>query len=227
MSHSKYSAEGQQEKKENFDTEKKTSDVKTEEGKPEGQKEEESAKAKESEAKTSEEKKPEEGKTSEKADEKISEKAEEKAEEKKVSPEQAKIDDLTDRLKRQMAEFENFRKRTDKEKADMFDAGARSVLEKILPVVDNFERGLANAPAEGDAFGDGVRMIYKQMTKTLDEIGLQAIDAKGKTFDPNLHNAVMHVDDEQYGENEVVEELQKGYTFHDTVVRHSMVKVAN
>lgn len=227
MSHSKYSAEGQQEKKENFDTEKKTSDVKTEEGKPEGQKEEESAKAKESEAKTSEEKKPEEGKTSEKADEKISEKAEEKAEEKKVSPEQEKIDDLTDRLKRQMAEFENFRKRTEKEKADMFDAGARSVLEKILPVVDNFERGLANAPAEGDAFGDGVRMIYKQMTKTLDDIGLEAIDAKGKTFDPNLHNAVMHVDDDQYGENEVVEELQKGYTFHDTVVRHSMVKVAN
>lgn len=227
MSHSKHSAEEQQEKKENFDTEKKTSDVKTEEGKPEGQKEEESAKAKESETKTSEEKKPEEGKTSEKADEKISEKAEEKAEEKKVSPEQAKIDDLTDRLKRQMAEFENFRKRTDKEKAEMFDAGARSVLEKILPVVDNFERGLANAPAEGDAFGDGVRMIYKQMTKTLDDIGLQVIDAKGKTFDPNLHNAVMHVDDEQYGENEVVEELQKGYTFHDTVVRHSMVKVAN
>ena len=126
-----------------------------------------------------------------------------------------------------MAEFENFRKRTEKEKADMFDAGARSVLEKILPVVDNFERGLANAPAEGDAFGDGVRMIYKQMTKTLDDIGLVAIDAKGQTFDPNLHNAVMHVDDDQYGENEVVEELQKGYTFHDTVVRHSMVKVAN
>ena len=126
-----------------------------------------------------------------------------------------------------MAEFENFRKRTEKEKADMFDAGARSVLEKILPVVDNFERGLQNAPAEGDAFGDGVRMIYRQMTKTLDDIGLVAIDAKGQTFDPNLHNAVMHVDDDQYGENEVVEELQKGYTFHDTVVRHSMVKVAN
>ena len=212
MSHNKHNAEGKAEKKENFETEEKTS------------KESEKEVKAEAEAKK-EEKKEEAEKPAE--DTKPGETAEEKAEEKKPSPEQEKIDDLTDRLKRQMAEFENFRKRTEKEKADMFDAGARSVLEKILPVVDNFERGLANAPAEGDAFGDGVRMIYKQMTKTLDDIGLVAIDAKGKTFDPNLHNAVMHVDDDQYGENEVVEELQKGYTFHDTVVRHSMVKVAN
>ncbi len=212
MSHNKHNAEGKAEKKENFETEEKTS------------KESEKEVKAEAEAKK-EEKKEEAEKPAE--DTKPGETAEEKAEEKKPSPEQEKIDDLTDRLKRQMAEFENFRKRTEKEKADMFDAGARSVLEKILPVVDNFERGLANAPAEGDAFGDGVRMIYKQMTKTLDDIGLEAIDAKGKTFDPNLHNAVMHVDDDQYGENEVVEELQKGYTFHDTVVRHSMVKVAN
>lgn len=212
MSHNKHNAEGKAEKKENFETEEKTS------------KESEKEVKAEAEAKK-EEKKEEVEKPAE--DTKPGETAEEKAEEKKPSPEQEKIDDLTDRLKRQMAEFENFRKRTEKEKADMFDAGARSVLEKILPVVDNFERGLANAPAEGDAFGDGVRMIYKQMTKTLDDIGLEAIDAKGKTFDPNLHNAVMHVDDDQYGENEVVEELQKGYTFHDTVVRHSMVKVAN
>ena len=214
MSHKKNNAESQTEKKENFDTEKKTSEeaVKEQEVKTEAETEEKAAEKE----KTDEAEKPAEDS-----------KPEEKAEEKKPSPEQQKIDDLTDRLKRQMAEFENFRKRTEKEKADMFDAGARSVLEKILPVVDNFERGLANAPAEGDAFGDGVRMIYKQMTKTLDDIGLEAIDAKGKTFDPNLHNAVMHVDDEAYGENEVVEELQKGYTFHDTVVRHSMVKVAN
>ena len=212
MSHNKHNAEGKAEKKENFETEEKTS------------KESEKEVKAEAEAKK-EEKKEEAEKPAE--DTKPGETAEEKAEEKKPAPEQEKIDDLTDRLKRQMAEFENFRKRTEKEKADMFDAGARSVLEKILPVVDNFERGLANAPAEGDAFGDGVRMIYKQMTKTLDDIGLEAIDAKGKTFDPNLHNAVMHVDDDQYGENEVVEELQKGYTFHDTVVRHSMVKVAN
>lgn len=212
MSHNKHNAEGKAEKKEKFETEEKTS------------KESEKEVKAEAEAKK-EEKKEEAEKPAE--DTKPGETAEEKAEEKKPSPEQEKIDDLTDRLKRQMAEFENFRKRTEKEKADMFDAGARSVLEKILPVVDNFERGLANAPAEGDAFGDGVRMIYKQMTKTLDDIGLEAIDAKGKTFDPNLHNAVMHVDDDQYGENEVVEELQKGYTFHDTVVRHSMVKVAN
>lgn len=212
MSHNKHNAEGKAEKKENFETEEKTS------------KESEKEVKAEAEAKK-EEKKEEAEKPAE--DTKPGETAEEKAEEKKPSPEQEKIDDLTDRLKRQMAEFENFRKRTEKEKADMFDAGARSVLEKILPVVDNFERGLQNAPAEGDAFGDGVRMIYRQMTKTLDDIGLVAIDAKGQTFDPNLHNAVMHVDDDQYGENEVVEELQKGYTFHDTVVRHSMVKVAN
>ena len=212
MSHNKHNAEGKAEKKENFETEEKTSKESEKEVKDEAEEKKE-------------EKKEEAEKPAE--DTKPGETAEEKAEEKKPSPEQEKIDDLTDRLKRQMAEFENFRKRTEKEKADMFDAGARSVLEKILPVVDNFERGLANAPAEGDAFGDGVRMIYKQMTKTLDDIGLVAIDAKGQTFDPNLHNAVMHVDDDQYGENEVVEELQKGYTFHDTVVRHSMVKVAN
>ena len=182
MSHNKHNAEGKAEKKENFETEEKTSKESEKEVKAEAEAQKE-------------EKKEEAEKPAE--DTKPGETAEEKAEEKKPSPEQEKIDDLTDRLKRQMAEFENFRKRTEKEKADMFDAGARSVLEKILPVVDNFERGLANAPAEGDAFGDGVRMIYKQMTKTLDDIGLVAIDAKGQTFDPNLHNAVMHVDDDQ------------------------------
>jgi molecular chaperone GrpE len=136
------------------------------------------------------------------------------------------IEELTDRLKRSMAEFDNFRKRTEKEKASMYIIGAREIVEKILPVVDNFERGLAQA-AEGDAFADGMKMIYKQLMTTLDELGVKPIEAVGKEFDPNFHNAVMHVDDETAGDNMVVEELQKGYTYKDFVVRHSMVKVAN
>lgn len=136
------------------------------------------------------------------------------------------IEDLTDRLKRSMAEFDNFRKRTDKEKASMYIIGAKDIVEKMLPVVDNFERGLAQAPEE-DPFADGMKMIYKQLMATLDELGVKAIEAEGKEFDPNFHNAVMHVDDESVGDNIVVEELQKGYTYKDFVVRHSMVKVAN
>ncbi len=136
------------------------------------------------------------------------------------------IEELTDRLKRSMAEFDNFRKRTEKEKASMYIIGAREIVEKILPVVDNFERGLAQV-AEGDAFADGMKMIYKQLMTTLDELGVKPIEAVGKEFDPNFHNAVMHVDDETAGDNMVVEELQKGYTYKDFVVRHSMVKVAN
>ena len=136
------------------------------------------------------------------------------------------IEELTDRVKRQLAEFENFRTRTEKEKTQMFDMGARTIVEKILPVVDNFERGLVNAP-EGDAFADGMKMIYKQMMTSLEEAGVKAIEAVGQEFNPDYHNAVMHVDDEAYGESEVVEELQKGYTYRDVVVRHSMVKVAN
>lgn len=136
------------------------------------------------------------------------------------------IEELTDRLKRNMAEFDNFRKRTEKEKASMYVIGAREIVEKILPVVDNFERGLVQAP-EGDAFADGMKMIYKQLMTTLDDLGVKPIEAVGKEFDPNFHNAVMHVDDESVGENVVVEELQKGYTYKDFVVRHSMVKVAN
>lgn len=136
------------------------------------------------------------------------------------------VEELTDRLKRNMAEFDNFRKRTEKEKASMYVIGARDIVEKILPVVDNFERGLAQAP-EGDAFADGMKMIYKQLMTALDEMGVKEIEAKGKEFDPNLHNAVMHVEDENAGTNEVVEVFQKGYTYKDFVVRHSMVKVAN
>ena len=136
------------------------------------------------------------------------------------------IEELTDRLKRNMAEFDNFRKRTEKEKASMYIIGAREIVEKILPVVDNFERGLAQAPEE-DAFAEGIRMIYKQLMTTLEELGVKQIEAVGKEFDPNLHNAVMHIEDEEAGENTIVEEFQKGYTYKDFVVRHSMVKVAN
>ena len=125
-----------------------------------------------------------------------------------------------------MAEFDNFRKRTEKEKASMYIIGAREIVEKILPVVDNFERGLAQAPEE-DAFAEGIRMIYKQLMTTLEELGVKQIEAVGKEFDPDFHNAVMHVEDEEAGENIVVEEFQKGYTYKDFVVRHSMVKVAN
>ena len=138
----------------------------------------------------------------------------------------ALIEDLQDRVKRQMAEFENFRKRTEKEKSQMFDMGQKNVIEKMLPVVDNFERGLAGA-TEGDAFAEGMSMIYKQILTTFEQLGVKEIEAVGKTFDPELHNAVMHIDDEAYGENEIVEVLQKGYTLHDSVIRHSMVKVAN
>ena len=139
------------------------------------------------------------------------------------------IEELTDRVKRQMAEFENFRKRTEKEKSQMYDMGAKSIVEKILPVIDNFERGLAAVPedAKDDPFVDGMNKIYKQMISVLEEAGVKAIEAEGKEFDPDFHNAVMHVEDESLGENIVAEELQKGYMYRDTVVRHSMVKVAN
>ena len=139
------------------------------------------------------------------------------------------IADLSDRHKTSMAEFDNFRKRSEKEKATMFDMGARSVAEKLLPVVDNFERAMLATPSEGEgkAFADGIAMIYNQMTKTLEDLGVKPIDCVGKEFDPNLHNAVMHIEDESLGENVVAEELLKGYMYKDSVLRHSMVKVAN
>ena len=137
-----------------------------------------------------------------------------------------KIEELTDRIARTMAEFDNYRKRTDKEKAGMYTFGARDVIEKILPVVDNFERGLATANPE-DPFAEGMEKTYKQLTQVLTDLGVEPIEAVGAEFDPNLHNAVMHVDDENVGENIVVEEFQKGYKYKDTIVRHSMVKVAN
>ena len=140
-----------------------------------------------------------------------------------------KIEELTDRVRRQMAEFDNFHKRTEKEKTQMFETGAKSIVEKILPVVDNFERGLAAVTEEekGSPFVEGMEKIYKQMMTMLEEAGVKPIEAVGQEFDPNLHNAVMHIEDEEFGENIIAEEFQKGYTYRDSVVRHSMVKVAN
>lgn len=138
-----------------------------------------------------------------------------------------KIEQLEDRVMRQMAEFENFRKRTDREKQSMFETGAKSVLEKILPVVDNFERGLATVAPENmeDPFVDGMNRVYKQLMTELDNMGVKPIEAVGCEFDPNLHNAVMQVESEEYESGVVAQELLKGYTYHDSVVRHSMVAV--
>ena len=146
----------------------------------------------------------------------------------KKDPLKEKVDELNDRVLRQMAEFENFRKRTDKEKAQMFEQGQANVLEKLLPVIDNFERGLAAVPeAEKDgAFADGMNKIYKQLVKQLEDLGVTPIEAVGKEFDPNLHNAVMQVQSDEYESGIVAQELQKGYMFHDTVLRHSMVAVS-
>ena len=176
----------------------------------------------------SEEKETKETAASEKENKETSEK-EEKASEKKKDPKDEKIDELNDKLKRSMAEFDNYRKRTDKEKSAMYEIGAKDVIEKILPIVDNFERGLNSIPeaAKGSAFADGMEKIYKQFVKTLDDMGVKPIEAVGKPFDPNFHNAVMHVEDENLGENVVAVELQKGYTYKDSIVRHSMVQVAN
>lgn len=138
-----------------------------------------------------------------------------------------KIEDLEDRVKRQMAEFDNFRKRTEKEKTAMFETGAKSVIEKILPVVDNFERGLAAIPEEekGGAFAQGMEMIYKQLLTELESIDVKPIEALGKEFDPEFHNAVMQVESDEYESGVIAQELQKGYTYRDSVVRHSMVAV--
>ena len=176
--------------------------------------------------------------TSEEASEETadSEKAEEGSEEKKKffgkkkkDKKDEKIEELTDKLTRQMAEFDNFRKRTEKEKSQMYEVGAKDIIEKILPVVDKFERGLAAVTEEEkeNAFVQGMEKVYKQLMTTLEGIEVKPIEAVGKEFDPNFHNAVMHVEDENLGENIVAEEFQKGYLYRDSVVRHSMVKVAN
>ena len=149
--------------------------------------------------------------------------------EKKKDKRDEQIEDLTDKLKRQMAEFDNYRKRTEREKAAMYEIGAKDVIEKILPVVDNFERGLQAVSEEqkSDPFVDGMDKIYKHMMTTLEGMGVKPIEAVGQEFNPDLHNAVMHVEDETLGENIVADEFQKGYMYRDTVVRYSMVKVAN
>ena len=145
----------------------------------------------------------------------------------KKDPLKEKIDELNDRLIRQVAEFDNFRKRTDKEKAQMFEQCQGSILEKLLPVIDNFERGLQAVPEDekDGAFADGMNKIYKQLMKQMEDLGVTPIEAVGKEFDPNFHNAVMQVESEEYESGIVAQELQKGYMFHDTVLRHSMVGV--
>ena len=168
----------------------------------------------------------------ESASEEVKEEAE-KSEEKEPSkkekkdPLKEKLDELNDRLIRQVAEFDNFRKRTDKEKAQMFEQGQGSILEKLLPVIDNFERGLQAVPEDekDGAFADGMNKIYKQLMKQMEDLGVTPIEAVGKEFDPNFHNAVMQVESEEYESGIVAQELQKGYMFHDTVLRHSMVGV--
>ena len=165
-------------------------------------------------------------------DAKADEKSDEKKglfKKKKKDKKDEQIEELNDRLKRQMAEFENFRKRSEKEKSQMFDMGAKTIVEKILPVIDNFERGLAAVPDDkkDDPFITGMDKVYKQMLTELDAAGVKPIECVGQEFDPDFHNAVMHVEDEEAGENIVVEEFLKGYMYKGSVVRHSMVKVAN
>ena len=181
----------------------------------------------ETEEKSETEEKPEAEMT--KAEKKAAEKAAKKKakEDKKADVYKEQIEQLEDRVKRQLAEFENFRNRTEKEKAAMFETGAKSVIEKLLPVVDNFERGLATVPEDkkDDPFVDGMNMIYKQLITELENLGVKPIEAVGTEFDPNLHNAVMQVESEEYESGIVAQELQKGYTYRDSVVRHSMVAV--
>ncbi len=196
---------------------------------PETLKEKEQEAEKEAPADTKE---AEEGGEASADEKKEADKGGEKAAKKKAKAEKRdkakeKIEELEDRVKRQMAEFDNFRKRTEKEKAQMFETGARSVIEKILPVVDNFERGLqASENAEQtDGFTEGMQMVYKQLMTELEAIGVKPIEALGREFDPDYHNAVMQVESEEYESGTVAQELQKGYMYRDTVIRHSMVAV--
>ncbi len=146
--------------------------------------------------------------------------------EKKKDKKDEKIEELTDRLTRQMAEFDNFRKRTDKEKSQMYEVGAKDVIEKILPVIDDFERGFGTVSEEdkSDSFVQGMEMVYKKLMTTLEGVGVKPIEAVGKEFDPNFHNAVMHVEDENFGENIIAEEFQKGYMYRESVFRRKKIK---
>ena len=171
--------------------------------------------------------------TEEVAEDKVETESEEAAVEEQPAEKDKKdilIEELNDKYMRTFAEFDNFRKRSEKEKAAMFEVGAKSIIEKILPIVDSFERGLGTLSEEeiaANPFADGMDKVYKQMVKALEDAGVTPIEAVGKEFDPNLHSAVMHGEDEQYGENIISEEFQKGYMYRDTVVRYSMVKVEN
>ena len=178
---------------------------------------------------TAEEPDTEEKATEEPSKESRKEKKKREKADKKQDALREKIEELEDRVKRQMAEFDNFRKRSEKEKTMMFETGARSVIEKILPVVDNFERGLASVPEEqkADGFAQGMEMIYKQLMTELEKMEVKPIPAVGEEFNPDFHNAVMQVESEEYESGVIAQELQKGYTYRDGVVRHSMVAVVN
>ncbi len=156
-------------------------------------------------------------------------KGSDKSKKEEKDPKDIKIEELQDVVKRQMAEFDNFRKRTEKEKSAMYEIGAKSIVEKILPVVDNFERGFSGITEDDlqNPFVSGMEKVYKQFISCLEEIGVTPIEAVNTEFNPELHNAVMHIEDEEFGENVIIEEFQKGYRYHDSVIRHSMVKVAN
>ena len=209
------------------DKEKKSQEDMVKEAVEEAKKEAEASKDEAEEAKTEEASEEQEAETEDQTEEKASKKFFGKKDKKDKKDE--KIEELTDRLTRQMAEFDNFRKRTEKEKSQMYEVGAKDIIEKILPVVDNFERGLDAVPEEKkeDPFIQGMEKVYKQFLTVLESMDVKPIEAVGNPFDPNFHNAVMHVEDENFGENEVAEEFQKGYMYRDSVVRHSMVKVAN
>ena len=209
------------------DKEKKSQEDMVKEAVEEAKKEAEASKDEAEEAKTEEASEEQEAETEDQTEEKASKKFFGKKDKKDKKDE--KIEELTDRLTRQMSEFDNFRKRTEKEKSQMYEVGAKDIIEKILPVVDNFERGLDAVKEEDkeDPFVQGMEKVYKHLLTTLEGIEVKPIEAVGQPFDPNFHNAVMHVEDENFGENIVAEEFQKGYTYRYSVVRHSMVKVAN
>ena len=209
------------------DKEKKSQEDMVKEAVEEAKKEAEASKDEAEEAKTEEASEEQEAETENQTEEKASKKFFGKKDKKDKKDE--KIEELTDRLTRQMAEFDNFRKRTEKEKSQMYEVGAKDIIEKILPVVDNFERGLGSVPEEekNAPFVEGMEKIYKQLMTTLESVGVKPIEAVGQEFNPDFHNAVMHVEDEGLGENIIAEEFQKGYMYRESVVRHSMVKVAN
>jgi molecular chaperone GrpE len=219
------------EKKDEKEVEKKASEEETKEVNEASDKTEKDVSPEEAAGKAEESESSEEGAESEaeSLDEKEAKKAAASREGKEADKYKKEAADWKDKYTRQLAEFENFRNRSEKEKAMMFDTGAVSILQKILPVVDNFERGLETIPEDkkDDPFVTGMDKVYKMLTKALTDAGVEPIEAKGAKFDPNLHNAVMHAEDDSVEENTIVEELQKGYKYHETVIRPSMVKVAN